>query len=187
MSASTEMPRYKSHKEVWAMKITHIDYGTRTLTLKSGVFISSVVIDDTWMRNNCDGDVTGGYYVVYDNGHKSWSPAESFEKGYTQVSGPRNDAMTGYDDGARNPPQGDLDTWFAMMYVRKFLLKPGESVFTESSQQLIDEAWRKKLGEHFRSLEDASSFSFDYTPTQRGMAAVLQRDFRNHGKPISIE
>lgn len=28
----------------------------------------------------------GGYYVVYDDGYKSWSPADAFEKGYTLVS-----------------------------------------------------------------------------------------------------
>ena len=27
----------------------------------------------------------GGYYVVYKDGYKSWSPAEVFEKGYTKL------------------------------------------------------------------------------------------------------
>lgn len=27
----------------------------------------------------------GGYYVVYDDGYKSWSPAKAFEEGYTRV------------------------------------------------------------------------------------------------------
>lgn len=27
----------------------------------------------------------GGYYVVYEDGYESWSPAEAFEKGYTLI------------------------------------------------------------------------------------------------------
>lgn len=26
-----------------------------------------------------------GYYVVYDDGYKSWSPAKAFEEGYTKI------------------------------------------------------------------------------------------------------
>ncbi len=28
----------------------------------------------------------GGYYVVYQDGYKSWSPADAFEEGYTLIS-----------------------------------------------------------------------------------------------------
>jgi len=27
----------------------------------------------------------GGYYVVYPDGYKSWSPAEAFESGYARI------------------------------------------------------------------------------------------------------
>lgn len=27
----------------------------------------------------------GGYYVVYDDGYKSWSPAKAFEEGYMRI------------------------------------------------------------------------------------------------------
>lgn len=27
----------------------------------------------------------GGYYVVYDDGYKSFSPAKAFEEGYTRI------------------------------------------------------------------------------------------------------
>jgi hypothetical protein len=30
----------------------------------------------------------GGYYVLYDDGYESWSPAAAFESGYTLVSKP---------------------------------------------------------------------------------------------------
>ena len=29
----------------------------------------------------------GGYYVVYDDGYKSYSPAKAFEDGYTLIGG----------------------------------------------------------------------------------------------------
>lgn len=28
----------------------------------------------------------GGYFVAYEDGYKSWSPAEAFESGYTRLS-----------------------------------------------------------------------------------------------------
>jgi hypothetical protein len=29
----------------------------------------------------------GGYYVEYEDGYASWSPAEAFESGYDQLTG----------------------------------------------------------------------------------------------------
>jgi hypothetical protein len=77
--ASAEMPRYQSHKEVWALKIAAIEFapvdkGYATLKTDSGY------------RTKFQGDETDlGYYVVYKDGYKSWSPSKAFEEGYTRI------------------------------------------------------------------------------------------------------
>jgi hypothetical protein len=79
-----EMPRYKCHKEVWALKIGGIE------TRAEGVFI--VPVEDGYAAFRIDQEYiekhkprAGGYYVVYKGGYKSFSPAEAFEDGYTLV------------------------------------------------------------------------------------------------------
>lgn len=86
MDESTEeMSKYKCHKEVHADKIERIagKYGREhgaTLTLARGkvVEVSREYLDKHEPK-------TGGYYVVYEDGYSSYSPAEAFEKGYTRV------------------------------------------------------------------------------------------------------
>lgn len=80
------LPLYKCHKEVRAAKITHVDgnwAGNRnTLILDAGedepvtVGVSSAYMDKHQPK-------AGGYYVVYESGYESWSPAEDFEAGYS--------------------------------------------------------------------------------------------------------
>lgn len=41
-------------------------------------------VDEEYVRKH--NPVAGGYYVVYEDGYKSWSPADAFEKGYTPKS-----------------------------------------------------------------------------------------------------
>ena len=40
-------------------------------------------VDAAYIRKH--NPVPGGYYVVYRDGYKSWSPAKEFEDGYTRV------------------------------------------------------------------------------------------------------
>lgn len=79
-TAQMEMPRYKCHKEVWALKIKAVDGLVITPEDKR---YSPFTVEPDWMqRNNC---VAGGYYVVDKDGYKSFSPAEAFEDGYSTV------------------------------------------------------------------------------------------------------
>ena len=87
-----ELPRYKCHKEVWALKIKRIDYprtgaqqdddGKRLIVPENGRY-SPILVDHDYMRKHQP--KKGGYYVVYADGYKSWSPAEAFEDGYTLI------------------------------------------------------------------------------------------------------
>jgi hypothetical protein len=119
---AAEMPRYKSHKHVWALKIKAITFADRPTIAELEEILNSQ--DDVPVTVNADGSLSaqgvnhdegvlgatiepedsgyapfpvsrayvtkhspkaGGYYVVYADGYKSWSPAQAFEEGYTRV------------------------------------------------------------------------------------------------------
>jgi hypothetical protein len=102
MSASKEMPRYRCHKEVWALKIrqvvihAHPDPGyDDEAWIASSEFqgghifpeeagFAPVEFDADYYRKHRP--QPGGYYVVYKDGYKSFSPAEAFEDGYTLIT-----------------------------------------------------------------------------------------------------
>jgi hypothetical protein len=85
-ACSMEMPRYKSHKTVWALKIENIKadvvseiyelefydkrYSKREVTLE-------------WLEKH--EPVPGGYFVVYKGGYSSFSPADAFESGNSLI------------------------------------------------------------------------------------------------------
>lgn len=94
MSAEAEMPRYKCHKEVWALKIAKIDYHGNFNSEGAGGLGATIIPDDPrYAAFEVDNRYVmkhapkvGGYYVVYDDGYKSFSPAKAFEDGYTKIA-----------------------------------------------------------------------------------------------------
>ena len=119
----TEMPKYRCHKDVWALKIMeirqHVLPEPRNSKLDKAldreepieILPNGCIIGSAGALLICDGiellspspppsDVAiwvsyeyvrkhqpriGGYYVVYKDGYKSFSPAEAFEEGYTPI------------------------------------------------------------------------------------------------------
>lgn len=82
--AQSEMPVYKCHKEVWALKIAAItlcDGGARIAPADKGY--GHFMVDADYMNKHKP--KVGGYYVVYKDGYKSFSPAEAFEDGYSRT------------------------------------------------------------------------------------------------------
>ena len=84
---ATEMPRYKSHKEVWALKISTVevneDESAKIVPGDEGYV--PFTTEPGWARKYRGGlDNDPGYYVVYEDGYKSWSPSKAFEEGYTR-------------------------------------------------------------------------------------------------------
>lgn len=85
------MPRYKSHKTVWALKIASIcpdecrqdqPIEDRTTTINpADEGYGPFTVDAAYMAKHKP--EVGGYYVVYSDGYKSFSPAKAFEDGYT--------------------------------------------------------------------------------------------------------
>jgi hypothetical protein len=85
--ASREMPRYRSHKDVWALKIAAIEFaedGSAKIAPADKGF--ATLQTDAGYRTKFHGDENElGYYVVYKDGYKSWSPTKAFEEGYTRL------------------------------------------------------------------------------------------------------
>lgn len=87
MSASSEMPRYVSHKKVWALEIEGLGplcgSGDISMAFKDPGFENIVfgADDDIFARYK---PVAGDFYVVYADGYKSFSPRNAFIEGYTR-------------------------------------------------------------------------------------------------------
>lgn len=89
------MPRYRCHKEVFALKIANIHTDGEAANLEGRETDGSALltpseaayapfrVDNEYMRKHRPH--VGGYYVVYADVYKSFSPARAFEEGYTRA------------------------------------------------------------------------------------------------------
>jgi hypothetical protein len=86
MTALRELPKYQSHKQVWALKVKEVmcksDRSEGAIIPEDEGYAPIPVTGDYLKKHNPQ---PGGYYVVYPDGYKSWSPAEAFESGYTRI------------------------------------------------------------------------------------------------------
>lgn len=78
-----KIPKYKCHKEVRAFKIKEVVGRTDPpfILIPIDESLDEVMVDVKYVvkhRPKID-----GYYVLYDDGYESFSPAEAFEDGYT--------------------------------------------------------------------------------------------------------
>lgn len=86
------VPRYRSHKVVYALKIG--EFLASTMTENGiGVFrpedqslgIDCVYTSRGWLSRFAATDSDLGYWVQYEDGFESWSPSEAFENGYQRL------------------------------------------------------------------------------------------------------
>lgn len=81
-----EMPKYKCHKEVWALKISDISErfvdGSALLTPEEDGY-AKITVNSEYMDKHKP--TVGGYFVVYSGGYQSFSPAKEFEEGYSKL------------------------------------------------------------------------------------------------------
>lgn len=86
------MPKYQCHKQVWALKIKAVAQGTQPTDLPGGSWMlhpaddgyGPLEVSHEWYAKHKP--EAGGYYVVYEDGYKSYSPASAFESGYTHCA-----------------------------------------------------------------------------------------------------
>ena len=92
MGTSMEMPKYKCHKEVWGLRIAdiHFDGGctklggnVHALLIPTDVRYAPIEVDREYVEKHKP--EVGGYYVIYEGGYKSFSPADAFESGYSAI------------------------------------------------------------------------------------------------------
>lgn len=93
--AQREMPKYKCHKTVHALKISAVMLDVDEAKSANRKTDGSAMIypedqgyapfrvNEEYVRKHKP--EAGGYYVVYDDGYKSFSPAKAFEDGYTRI------------------------------------------------------------------------------------------------------
>lgn len=95
------MPQYVCHKRVGALKIKQVikhahpdpkadDAAFEASAEFQGAHLffedegfGPLPVDAAWYRKH--DPAPGGYYVVYEDGYKSYSPAKAFEDGYTRI------------------------------------------------------------------------------------------------------
>lgn len=82
------LPTWASHKVVRGDKISH-RRTSGTLVLACGVEIDLTDPRHVDLSKRLDAmmpkELSGGYYVRYQDGYESWSPAEAFETGYVRI------------------------------------------------------------------------------------------------------
>lgn len=82
------LPMYRCHKEVQAMKIKQVmKISAATKELSDLIFeddsFPAKQMSAEWVKKHKP--VAGGYYVRYADGYESFSPAEAFEEGYSLI------------------------------------------------------------------------------------------------------
>lgn len=87
-----EMPRYQSHKVVHALRIKEIHHHPQPANSVGGTGATIVPADEGYGPFDVDADFVqkhdprpSGYFVVYADGYKSFSPSEAFETGYRRI------------------------------------------------------------------------------------------------------
>lgn len=83
--AAVQLPQYQCHKKVRAAKITgtKILKNSPKLRLEFGDIGGSVDVTMAFFQKHQP--EIGGYYVQYEDGYESYSPATAFEEGYTRM------------------------------------------------------------------------------------------------------
>ena len=88
MPEAREMPKYQSHKQVWALKIAAIEIN-KDQSAKIAPADEGYAPFETrpgWADRFEGSEDDLGYYVQYVDGFTSWSPTEAFVNGYQRIS-----------------------------------------------------------------------------------------------------
>lgn len=78
------IPRYQCHKVVGALHIidiARVERGYLLFPEEEG--FAPFEVPDEWYKKHQP--QVGGYWVQYENGYTSYSPADAFKAGYTRI------------------------------------------------------------------------------------------------------
>lgn len=103
-AAAMEMPRYRSHKQVWALEIDTVN--GHKLTFRDAGY--AAIMCDAAMFSRYT-PVPGDFYVQYDDGYKSFSPAKAFKEGYTRIDRAM-EAKRAFDEMSEELPVAERKT-----------------------------------------------------------------------------
>ncbi len=91
-NVSEEMPKYRSHKIVHALKIKTFVQNESNGDPKDHNWATAIPENTRYAPFDIDRELfikhkpgDGWYYIAYPDGYKSFSPAEAFESGYMPV------------------------------------------------------------------------------------------------------
>lgn len=79
--STTQLPRWACHKEVYADRIVEISPNNYWKLAHGRI----VMADEVKELSKRQVPIVGDYYVVYEDGYATWSPAKAFEEGYTRL------------------------------------------------------------------------------------------------------
>lgn len=91
---NTDLPLFKCHKVVRAGVIHSAALDVLTVNVPGAKAMIEVSVPTGWCQKH--GVEYGGYYVQYENGYQSYSPADVFEAGYKLIQEPEQ--LTGSTD-----------------------------------------------------------------------------------------
>lgn len=83
-----EWPRYQSHKQVCALKIKALEStedGGLRITPEEDGYAPFIVEAKYVPKHEPARPQVGWYFVLYQDGYQSFSPADAFESGYTRI------------------------------------------------------------------------------------------------------
>ncbi len=87
-----QLPRWQSHKKVWADKIVGISKADNNqqpvMPDDSGIvwhLACGAFIHVSFALIARGSPSVGDYYVLYEDSYQSWSPAKAFDSGYTRL------------------------------------------------------------------------------------------------------
>lgn len=83
------LPQYRCHKVVRAVKIARIDDAPVSVSGSPSTLVPCDAIPPFEISSHYrlkHNPQSGGYFVVYEDGYQSFSPAEAFESGYTLIN-----------------------------------------------------------------------------------------------------
>ena len=78
------MPRYKCHKEVWALRIKEVVFEKVWVMYPADEGFGPIILSQEFVEKH--NPQPGGYFVTYNGNYSSYSPAKAFEEGYTRIN-----------------------------------------------------------------------------------------------------